>query len=216
MSTLKNLLGFYENFTQIETLLYECNREGLVQTIIDHKTQSITFDQDIEVATNLAKFGLKLKEAFQKVQNVMSEGKERERIFLKVKEKMEQEMAEVIRRREDMVKMREDIQKNQELEKKTLEEILTQQQQERDKLFAEQYIKEEKERKKNKLLDELELMRKIRAQEVLQELTRRGVKKIGQQKLSDMERKQEFDYDLIMTFYQNLLKKEKEAFEVEK
>lgn len=31
-----------------------------------------------------------------------------------------------------------------------------------------------------------------------------------------MERKGEYDYDTIMTFYQNLLKKEKEAFEVEK
>jgi len=39
--------------------------------------------------------------------------------------------------------------------------------------------KEEKERQKNKLLDELELMRKQRATEVLQELKRRGVAKIG-------------------------------------
>ena len=50
----------------------------------------------------------------------------------------------------------------------------------------------------------------------MSELTRRGIKKIGQIKLSDMERKNEYDYDLIMVFYQNLLKKEKEAFEVEK
>lgn len=31
-----------------------------------------------------------------------------------------------------------------------------------------------------------------------------------------MERKGEFDYDLILQFYQNLLKKEKEAFEAVK
>lgn len=31
-----------------------------------------------------------------------------------------------------------------------------------------------------------------------------------------MERKGEFDYDEVMTYYQNLLKKEKEAFEGEK
>jgi hypothetical protein len=60
------------------------------------------------------------------------------------------------------------------------------------------------------------LMRKIRAQEVLQELIRRGVKKIGNVKISDMERKGEFDYDEVMNFYQMLLKKEKEAFEGEK
>lgn len=66
------------------------------------------------------------------------------------------------------------------------------------------------------MLDELELMRKIRAQEVIQELIRRGVKKIGAVKISEMERKGEFDYDEVMNFYQMLLKKEKEAFEGEK
>ena len=40
-------------------------------------------------------------------------------------------------------------------------------------------------------------MRKIRAQEVIQELIRRGVKKIGQVKISDMERKGEFDYAVV-------------------
>lgn len=59
-------------------------------------------------------------------------------------------------------------------------------------------------------------MRRIRAQEVLQELTRRGVKKIGQTKIADMERKGEFDYDEILGYYQGLLKREKEAFETEK
>jgi len=62
-------------------------------------------------------------------------------------------------------------------------------------------VREEKERQKNKLLEELELMRKIRAQEVLSELTRRGVKKIGNVKISDMERKGEFDYDEVMQYY---------------
>lgn len=59
-------------------------------------------------------------------------------------------------------------------------------------------------------------MRKIRAQEVLQELVRKGVKKIGSEKIADMQRKDEFDYDTILNFYQNLLKKEKESFESEK
>ncbi len=44
MTNLKNLLPFYENFNSIEMLLYECNREGLLQTILDHRTQSIIFD----------------------------------------------------------------------------------------------------------------------------------------------------------------------------
>ena len=164
------------------------------------------------------RFGHKLKTAFQLVQQAQEEpgNKERERIFLKVKEKIEQEMGEVTRRKADMEKMKEQIARTQAEEKKTLEEILEAQRIEREKDFVVQQIKEEKERQKNKLLDELELMRKIRAQEVIQELIRRGVKKIGAVKISDMERKGEFDYDEVMNFYQMLLKKEKEAFEGEK
>jgi hypothetical protein len=61
-------------------------------------------------------------------------------------------------------------------------------------------------------------MRKLRAQEVLSDLARRGIKKIGGIKISDMEKSQgeNIDYDLVMNFYQNLLKKEKEQFEAEK
>ena len=59
-------------------------------------------------------------------------------------------------------------------------------------------------------------MRRIRAQEVLSELSRRGIKKIGTLKISDMERKGEFDYDEVMNYYHMLLRKEKEAFEGEK
>ena len=51
------------------------------------------------------------------------------------------------------------------------------------------------------LLDELDLMRKQRAQEVLADLLRRGIKKIGGVKISDMEKKDEIDYDTIMNFY---------------
>lgn len=95
------------------------------------------------------------------------------------------------------------------------------QQIEREKQFTQQQVKEEKERQKNKLLDELELMRKIRAQEVLQELIRRGVKKINGVKISDLEKKGDgasdaLDYDTIMNFYQTMLRKEKEAFETQK
>ena len=59
-------------------------------------------------------------------------------------------------------------------------------------------------------------MRKIRAQEVLAELARRGIKKIGQAKIADMEKRGEIDYDEVMGYYQMILKREKEAFEGEK
>ena len=67
MSTLKSLLGFYDSFNSVEILLYECNREGLVQTILNHETQSVTFDQEVEVQSNLVRFGQHLKDAFIKV-----------------------------------------------------------------------------------------------------------------------------------------------------
>lgn len=86
---------------------------------------------------------------------------------MKVKEKIEQEMGEVLKRKVDMERMKEQIARTQAEEKRTLEEILEAQRLEREKDFVVQQIKEEKERQKNKLLDELELMRKIRAQEVL-------------------------------------------------
>ena len=59
-------------------------------------------------------------------------------------------------------------------------------------------------------------MRKIRARDVLLELQQKNVKKIGKEKISELEKKEELDYDMIMTFYANYLKKEKDAIEVEK
>lgn len=120
MNNLKKMLPFYENFNAIEMLLYECNREGLLQTILDHRTQSIIFDQQVEVASNLLKLGTRLRDAFQLVQSVSSEGKERERIFLKVKEKMEEEMSEVLRRKHDMTRMKEEIARTHAEETRTL------------------------------------------------------------------------------------------------
>ena len=96
-----------------------------------------------------------------------SEGKERERIFMKVKEKMEDEMNQVLKRKEDMDRMKNQIARTNAEETRTLQDIFTAQQQERERNFAELQVKEEKERQKNKLLEELELMRRIRAQEVL-------------------------------------------------
>lgn len=34
---LKKMLVYFETFEEIESLLYECNRQGLVCTVIDHK-----------------------------------------------------------------------------------------------------------------------------------------------------------------------------------
>jgi hypothetical protein len=50
----------------------------------------------------------------------MSEGKERERIFMKVKEKMEYEMSDVLKRKDDMIRMKEDIARSHAEESKSL------------------------------------------------------------------------------------------------
>lgn len=54
------------------------------------------------------------------MQDITSEGKERERIFMKVKEKIDQEMADVLKRKEDMDRMKEEIQRTQAEETRTL------------------------------------------------------------------------------------------------
>ena len=51
---------------------------------------------------------------------MVSEGKERERIFMKVKEKMEQEMSDVLRRKLDMDRQKRDIERAKAEENKTL------------------------------------------------------------------------------------------------
>lgn len=70
--------------------------------------------------------------------------------------------------------------------------------------------------KRNELLESLNIERQMRAREVLQELQVKGVKKIKGEKISEIEKEEELNYDSIMTFYANLLRKEREAFEITK
>ena len=70
--------------------------------------------------------------------------------------------------------------------------------------------------KRNELLEALNTERQFRAREVLQELQAKGIKKIKNDKITDLEKEEELNYDQIMTFYSNLLRKEREAFEITK
>jgi len=57
----------------------------------------------------------------------------------------------------------------------------------------------------------------VRAREVLQELKSRGTDKVGKDRITELERREEdLDYDTIMNFYQKVLRKEKEEVEVKK
>jgi len=51
------------------------------------------------------------------------------------------------------------------------------------------------------LLDNLQQERQARAKQVLGELIVRGIRKIGKEKITDIEQREEFDYDQVMQFY---------------
>ena len=50
----------------------------------------------------------------------------------------------------------------------------------------------------------------------MQELAAKGVEKINGENIADLEKDVEVNYDQIMTFYANMLRKEREAFEITK
>jgi hypothetical protein len=84
-------LEFYGSWENIESLLFQCNREGLIITVIDHANQTISFDREIQTAENLVNFGKKLRYAFSKIAETKTEQNERNRIFQKVLEKLDEE-----------------------------------------------------------------------------------------------------------------------------
>jgi len=78
--------------------------------------------------------------------------------------------------------------------------------------------KNEEDRKVNDILEKLRVQRQLRAKEVLYELAQKGFKKINKDKIDDLikNEKEEIEYDTVMSFYQSVLQKEREAFEEEK
>ena len=98
LSKLMNIISFYDSIPVIENLLYECNREGLVHTVINYHSQGegyLNFNVEEQVGDSLTEFGNQLKGCFQKVVEATTHGKtQRQRIFQKVKEKLDDEIAE--------------------------------------------------------------------------------------------------------------------------
>ena len=73
---------------------------------------------------------------------------------------------------------------------------------ERKVQFELQKKKDEAMRKKNELQEELQKEMQLRVRYVLNELSQRGIKKVGKDRIVDLERREEdLDYDSIMTFY---------------
>lgn len=69
----------------------------------------------------------------------------------------------------------------------------------------------------NEALERLKGKQQERAKEVLNELKIRGIKQIGKDRIQHLEMSdQELDYEGIMAYYSNLLKRDREAFELNK
>lgn len=223
--TLSKLLSFYgdengENWAAIESLVYECNREGLVKTVVDHRSGSISFDKQVEVLENLMQFGTKLRQAFITTREVTYAGHhdERNRIFMKVKEKIDEEKKRIDRLRQNMLVSIEDNVKREEEERVIREQKLVEEKRKQQAEFDARRKKNEEDRKVNDILEKLRVQRQLRAKEVLYELAQKGFKKINKDKIDDLikNEKEEIEYDTVMSFYQSVLQKEREAFEEQK
>lgn len=215
--TLANQLKFFGSWEKIEQLLFECNREGLVITVVDHENKIISFDQEVQVTESLLNFGAKLRTAFSKIAETKTMGQERQRIFLKVKEKLDEETSRVQQLKEQMTQNKELITRDLQTEMDNLTKQREKEENERKAAFEAQKIIDEQRRAKNELMDQLNRQRQVRAREVLSELLSRGIKKVGKDKIQELDKREEdLDYDTIMTFYQNVLRREREAFEISK
>jgi len=83
--------------------------------------------------------------------------------------------------------------------------------------LEEQKIRDEQRRARNTLLQALEKERKAKAMEILNVLTIKGHKKIGKEKIKELERNPDrVDYDTVIEYYQAVLKKEREQIEEDK
>ena len=69
------------SLAHFEGLLFQCNREGLIITVVDHANKTIAFDREVQAAENLVNFGNKLRVAFSRIAETKTQGGERTRIF---------------------------------------------------------------------------------------------------------------------------------------
>ena len=218
MSKLQSTLRFYDSVTEIEKLLYECNREGLVHTTINYHSfngeASMTFNAEAQVAENLFTFGNQLRQVFQSVVEATTHGKtQRQRIFMKVKEKLDEEVSEMQKQKEEMLAMQQ--QQAERLAKEKQDRVLEEQREaaRKQRDLEDEKIRDEQRRARNTLLQALEKERKSKAMEILNALTIKGHanKKIGKDKIKELEKNPDrVDYDAVIEYYQAVLKKERE------
>lgn len=165
----------------------------------------------------MVNFGSKLRTAFSKIAETKTQGQERLRIFLKVKEKLDEETSKVQMLKVQMTTNKELITRDLQHEMDNMLKQREKEELEKKAAFEAQKVVDEARRAKNELMDQLNRQRQVRAREVLQELLTRGIKKVGKDKIQELDKREEdLDYDTVMTFYQNVLRREREAFEIQK
>lgn len=164
----------------------------------------------------MIKFGHKLRTAFSKIAETKQRGQERQRIFMKVKEKLDEETSLVLNTRQKMHDEKKKLEQDKQNESENLKIAERERQKRIDEEFKAKQIIEAQNRVKNELMDRLYIERQIRAREVLQELQTRGIKKVGKDRVTFLEQEKDLDYDAIMDCYQAVLLREKTQAEVKK
>lgn len=135
---------------------------------------------------------------------------------MKVKEKLDEETSRIQNLKQQMTTNKEQIILDQ---KKEWDELVKRREQEEAQkiaAFNAQKIKDEQMRQKNELIDQLNRQRQIRARDVLQELLSKGIKQVGKKQIVELQDQEEVDYDVIMNFYQKVVRSEKEKVEEKK
>lgn len=149
---------------------------------------------------------------------VAQEGKnqsERNRIFLKVKEKIDAERQQKINEQKLVHEnqQRLDVEKRQ---KDQADQVLKTKKEAEDKIeFVKNQEAEKRAQQMNVLLEELNQKRQLRSKQILNELEQRGIEKIGKNRIDYLLTKEENDVDSIESFYQKELDKDRLAFEVQ-
>jgi 3-dehydroquinate dehydratase len=161
LSKLLKLLQFYKSESEIEKLLYECNREGLLYTTLNYHTKQgeafLVFNPEAQVAENLAKFGDQLKEVFQKVHEVHAKGhSQRERFFGKAKDKIEDEIKEMQDEKQKMQQMKTALEEEDERRKKNAEAQRIADEERKKRELVEKKLIDDQNQRRAKLIQDLE------------------------------------------------------------
>lgn len=224
ISKLIKLLAFspyYSTETAVTQLLFECNREELLFTTTsyaDAKGPVLAFNAEARVVEGLFNFGDRLRDVFTEIKAATTHGRQqRQRIFLKVKEKLDEEVDAVKAQKQEILNAQKKLAEQKEREAAELEAQRAADEAARQRDQAQQKIRDEQRRKRNEILEALEVQKKQRALEIILILQQKGYRKVKKDRIKDLlVQHDKINYDDVIDFYQNVLKKERERIEEDK